>query len=126
MTVKSIQIRPYYERLARIRDQYQEVDQILSSALPSTIATSFLSHYTRNNGNGGNDIGANLAELKRERDSRTKRHVRTDSDQGATVDLGEFGEQEPLLPHLNDLEEKREKRNRLMLNGKSPCATSGL
>lgn len=53
-----------------------------------------------------NDIGANLAELKRERDSRTKRHVRTDSDQGATVDLGELGEQEPLLPHLNDLEEK--------------------
>jgi hypothetical protein len=123
--------------MSRIRDQYQEVDELLSSALPSAIAEAFRQNQIRedaaiaadsattrgrtdssasqaiasNNGEVGSSSRKSLRNLSRER-SRSRARTQT----SAPVDSGE---DEPLLPASQEREEKREQRNALALNGQS-------
>jgi len=138
MRIRSIlQVRPYYEQMSRIRDQYQEVDELLSSALPSAIAEAFRQNQIREDAalaadsastRGRTDNSASQAIVSddgdvdssrwksQRRQSRDRSSSRARTTQSAQVDLGE---DEPLLPASQEREEKREQRNALALNGQS-------
>ncbi|KAG7563059.1 hypothetical protein FFLO_01491 [Filobasidium floriforme] len=126
-------LRPYYENMSRIRDHYQEVDELLSSALPSTIAEAFRPNqitvrveddadYTfpqRGRGHSAPVIivqkhSGSVSEVKTKRgNSRDRSRSRARSERIEPIDLAE---DEPLLPASQEREEKREKRNSLALN----------
>lgn len=134
------QLRPYYENMSRIRDHYQEVDELLASALPSTIAEAFRANQVtheaadedeeysfpqrgRRNGSETAPViiiqnpSGSVSEHKPMRgQSRDRSKSRARSDCRVSVGLDE---DEPLLPASQEREEKREKRNALALNGKS-------
>ena len=133
------QLRPYYENMSRIRDHYQEVDELLASALPSTIAEAFRQNQItlqaadeedfslpqRGRGNGSKAPPIIIVQKSSEsvsesntkrRQSRDRSRSRARSEQVMSVDLAE---DEPLLPASQEREEKREKRNALALNGKN-------
>ncbi|KAJ9109796.1 hypothetical protein QFC20_003212 [Naganishia adeliensis] len=121
-------LRGYYEKMALLKEAYTEVDELLASSLPSTIVTSFKpaansleSDYIRGN---DEDLTSshtwpkpdnNYGSLLMPHDGYHQRTVTLNDapDQGT-------GEDEPLLPNSQQREEKREKLNKLALNGKSP------
>lgn len=119
--------------MSRIRDHYQEVDELLSSALPSTIAEAFrpnqitvrveddADHSFPQRGRGHSapviivqkPFGS-VSEVKSKRgNSRDRSRSRARSERIEPIDLAE---DEPLLPASQEREEKREKRNSLALN----------
>ena len=128
-----LQLRPYYENMSRIRDHYQEVDELLSSALPSTIAEAFrpnqitvrveddadYSFPQRGRGHSAPVIivqksSGSVSEVKAKRgNSRDRSRSRARLERIEPIDLAE---DEPLLPASQEREEKREKRNSLALN----------
>ena len=123
--------------MSRIRDQYQEVDELLSSALPSAIAEAFRQNQIREDaavaadststrGRTGSsasqaivsdngDVSSSRRKSQRCQ-SRERSSSRARANGSAQVDLGE---DEPLLPASQEREEKREQRNALALNGQS-------
>lgn len=123
--------------MAAVQELYAEVDELLNSALPSTIATQFrgmketngeheVTHIGQADGTNGNAHGAGVSREDTVQWLGAKsRHGRSGSgDVGrgnGEVDLGEDAEDqeedEPLLPASAEKAEKREARNRLALNG---------
>lgn len=113
--------------MALLKEAYTEVDELLASSLPSTIVTSFKpaansleSDFIRGN---DEDLTSshtwpkpdnNYGSLLMPHDGYHQRTVTLNDapDQGT-------GEDDPLLPNSQQREEKREKLNKLALNGKS-------
>lgn len=125
--------------MGNVQEMYIEVDELLNSALPSTIATSFRGTKNNNenqvteigratgegsgiqNGNGVNPPSRD--EAIDWLDAKAGKGVdgRSASRDQAEVDLGDEdegnGEEDALLPASQERAEKREARNRLALNG---------
>jgi hypothetical protein len=112
--------------MALLKEAYEEVDQLLASSLPSTIVTSFKPAANSLENDFIRDTDENLAashtwpkpdnnygSLLMPHDGYHQRSVTLNdgSEHGG-------GEDEPLLPSSQQREEKREKLNKLALNGK--------
>lgn len=129
----SFQLRKYYENMALLKEAYTEVDELLASSLPSTIVTSF-------------KPAANSLEpdfLRGNDEDLTSSHTwpKPDTNYGSlltphdgyhqgSITLNDgpdhgAGEDVPLLPNSQQREEKREKLNKLALNGKPLRPQSG-
>lgn len=110
--------------MALLREAYIEVDELLASSLPSTIVTSFkpAANSLESDFIRGIDEGQhtwpkpdnNYGSLLLPHDGYHQRTVTLNdgSEHG-------MGEDEPLLPSSQQREEKREKLNKLALNGES-------
>jgi hypothetical protein len=133
-----LQLRPYYENMSRIRDHYQEVDELLASALPSTIAEAFRPNQVTvqsadeadfsfpQRGRVHSSASAPVMILQKPPGSRSEVKPETGPSQDQSrsraaterIEPVDLAEDEPLLPASQEREEKREKRNSLALNGR--------